>query len=144
MEFLRTPVTKMNSIKQLLITTLLLKVVDLMKMSRIFQVHSGVKLARGKWIGSIPPYSANVKTNVGKIFMRLVEKHFPCHNKYYKLFNRNNIKLSDSCMPDMNNVIRKHNSKIVKNPAPSTTKTCNWHRKTDCPIDGNCLSQCHI
>ena len=41
----------------------------------------------------------------------------------------------------MNNVIRKHNSKIMKNPAPSTTKTCNCRRKIDCPMDGNCLSE---
>ena len=68
-----------------------------------------------------PPYSANVKTNVGKIFMRLVDKHFPRHHKYYKLFNRNNIKLSYSCMPNMNNVIRKYNSKIMKHQASSTT-----------------------
>ena len=76
--------------------------------------------------------------------MRLVNTHFPRHHKCYKLFNRNNIKLSYSCMPDMNNVIRKHNSKIMKNPAPSTTKTCNCRRKTDCPMDGNCLSECLI
>ena len=91
-----------------------------------------------------PPYSSNVKTNVGKIFMRLVDKHFPHHHKYYKLFNKNNIKLSYSCVPNMSNVIPKHNSKIMKNPAPSTTKTCNCRRKTDCPIDGNCLSECLI
>ena len=78
------------------------------------------------------------------IFMRLFDKHFPHHHKYYKLFNRNNIKLSYSCMPNMNNVIRKHNSKIMINPAPSTTKTCNCHRKTDCPMDVNCLSECLI
>ena len=30
----------------------------------------------------------------------------------------------------------------MKNPAPSTTKTCNWRRKTDCKMDGNCLSNC--
>ena len=72
-----------------------------------------------------PPYGANVKTNIGKFFMRLVDKHFPRHHKYYKVFNRNNIKLSYSYMPNMNNVIRKHNSKIMKNPGPSTTKTCN-------------------
>ena len=29
-------------------------------------------------------------------------------------------------MPNINNVIRKHISKIMKNPAPSTTKTCNY------------------
>ena len=47
-------------------------------------------------------------------------------------------------MPNMNNVIRKHNSEIMKNPAPSTTKTCNCRRKTDCPIDDNGLSECLI
>ena len=47
-------------------------------------------------------------------------------------------------MPNMNNVIQKHNSKIMKNPAPSTAKTCNCNRKTDCPMDANCLSACLI
>ena len=41
----------------------------------------------------------------------------------------------------MNNVIRKHNSKIVKNLASSTTKTCICRQKTGCPMDGNCLSE---
>ena len=90
-----------------------------------------------------PPYSANVKTNVGKLFMRLADKHFPRHCKYYKLFNRNNIKLGHNCMHSMN-VIRKHNSKIMKDPAPSTIKTCIGRRKTDCPMDGNYLSECLI
>ena len=70
-----------------MITTLLLKIVNLMKMSHIFHVHLSVKLERDKLFGSIPPYCGNVKTNVGKIFMRLVAKHFPCHHKYYKLLN---------------------------------------------------------
>ena len=91
----------------------------------MFQVHPSFKLTRHKFFWFNPPYGANVKTNVGKIFMRLVDKHFPRHHKYYKVFNRNNIKLSYSYMPNMNNVIRKHNSKIMKNPGPSTTKTCN-------------------
>ena len=85
-----------------------------------------------------------MKTNVGKTFMGLVHNHFPHHHKYYKLFNRNNIRVSYSYMPNLNNVIWKHNSKIMKNPAPSTTKTCNCRRKTDCPMDGNCLSECLI
>ena len=44
----------------------------------------------------------------------------------------------------MNDVIWKHNSKIMKNSAPSTTKTCNCRRKTECPMDGNCLSECLV
>ena len=85
-----------------------------------------------------------MKTNVDKIFMRLVDKYSLSHQKYYKLFNRNNIKLSYSCMPNINFVIRKHNSITKKNLAPSTTKTCNCRRKTDCPVDSNCLSECLI
>ena len=55
------------------------------------------------------PYSANGKTNVVEIFMRLVDRHFPRHGKYYELFNRNNMNLSYSCMPNMSsgNKIRK-------------------------------------
>ena len=78
------------------------------------------------------PYSTNVKTNVVKIFMSFFDKHFPRHHKYYKLCNRNGIKLSYSCMPNLNNVIWKHNSKV------------NCRRKADCSMDGNCLYECLI
>ena len=46
-----------------------------------------------------PPYSVNVETNVGKLLMRLIYKHFPSHHKFHKLFNHNNVKLSYSSMP---------------------------------------------
>ena len=29
-----------------------------------------------------PPFSSNVKTNVGKQFLSLLQKHFPQHRKY--------------------------------------------------------------
>ena len=29
-----------------------------------------------------PPYNVNTKINVGKLFMRLIDKHFPCHYKF--------------------------------------------------------------
>ena len=45
-------------------------------------------------------------------------------------------------MPGMNNVIRRHNFEIMKDPAPATIKTCNYRGKTDCPLAGNCLSEC--
>ena len=60
-------------------------------------------------IGFNSLYNVNVKTNVGKLFMRLIDKHFPRYHKFQKLFNRNNGKLSYSCMPVMKNVIQKHN-----------------------------------
>ena len=29
-----------------------------------------------------PPYNVNTKINVDKLFMRLIDKHFPCHYKF--------------------------------------------------------------
>ena len=88
-----------------------------------------------------PPYSVNLKTNVGKLFMKLINKHFPRHHKFHKLFNRNNVKLSYSCMPSMKNVIQKHNSKIMVDPKPTNNKTCSCRQKLDCPLNQNCPSE---
>ena len=41
-----------------------------------------------------PPYSANVKTNIGKIFLRTLKKNFPRNHLFYKVFNKNTIKLT--------------------------------------------------
>ena len=49
------------------------------------------------------PYSKNVSTKVGNQFPKLVNKHFPRHHKFYKLFNKNNVKVSYSCVPNMKN-----------------------------------------
>ena len=89
-----------------------------------------------------PPYSVNVKINIGKIFLRLIDKHLPRHHKYHKLFNRNNIKISYSCMA--NSVIRNHNTSLLKDPTPTDIKECSCHQKTECPLDKNCLSGCLV
>ena len=59
-----------------------------------------------------PRYKVNVKTNVGKVFMRLIDKHFPCRHKFHKLFDCNNVKLSYSCMPSMKNVNQKQQQNL--------------------------------
>ena len=80
-----------------------------------------------------PPYSVNVKTNLGKLFMRLIDKYFPSHHKFHKLFNRN-------CMLNMKNVIQKHISKIMEDAIPTNNKTCSCRQKSDCPLNQKCLS----
>ena len=87
-----------------------------------------------------PPYSANVKTNIGRIFLQLTDKHFMLHHKYRKLFNRNNIKISYSCIPNMASVIRNHNTSLLKDPTPTDIKECNCRRKPECPLDKQYLS----
>ena len=72
-----------------------------------------------------PPYSMNVATNVGRIFFNLINKHFPPHHKFSKIFNRNNMKISYSCMPNMKSRINIHNKKVTKAKPSAQTRTCN-------------------
>ena len=75
------------------------------------------------------PHNVNVKTNIGRIFLRLIDRHFPRHHKYGKLFNRNNIKISYSCMPNKASVIRNHNTRLLKVPTPIDIKNAAISRK---------------
>ena len=89
-----------------------------------------------------PPYSANVKTNIGKKFLKLVDKCFTPNHKLHKLINRNTVKVSYSCMPNMKQVIAKHNSKIRQSPnQQENERSCNCRNTSTCPLDGKCLTQ---
>ena len=58
-----------------------------------------------------PPYSCNVATNIGKKFLLLLDKHFSKAQKLSKVFNRNNVKVSYSSMPNFASIINSHNKK---------------------------------
>ena len=45
-----------------------------------------------------PPFSLAVVTKIGKEFLNLVNKHFDTNHPYHKIFNRNTLKISYSCM----------------------------------------------
>ena len=57
-----------------------------------------------------PPFNKNVTTNVARCFLALIDKHFPKHHKLSKLFNRNNLKCSYSCMRNMATIISSQGS----------------------------------
>ena len=86
-----------------------------------------------------PPFSANVSTNVGKKFLTLIDKHFPVHHKYRKLFNRSNLKVSYCCMSNMEAIIKNHNAKIINQKSDTLERTCNCRIKDKCPLNGKCL-----
>ena len=90
-----------------------------------------------------PPYSENVKTNIGKEFLKLVSRHFPPEHQLHNLFNRKNLKISYSCMPNIEKIIKGHNGKII-NSKPPPSKSCNCRRKDSCPLQGNCLASCLV
>ena len=85
-----------------------------------------------------------MKTNIGRIFLRLIDKHFLLHHKYHKLFNRNNINIIYSCIPDLANFIRNHNTSLLKDPTLTDIKGCSCRRKPECPLDKKCLSGCLV
>ena len=64
-----------------------------------------------------PPYSDSVKTNVGKEFFRLLSEHFPSHHKLRKICNKNSVKLSYSCMPNVATIISSHNKALLRKEA---------------------------
>jgi hypothetical protein len=57
-----------------------------------------------------PPFSMNVSTNIGRNFLNLIDNHFPSHHKLHKIFNRNTVKVSYSCMSNVKSIITKHNA----------------------------------
>ena len=79
-----------------------------------------------------PPYSKNVATNIGKEFLNLLRVHFPTQHPFHRLFNRNTVKLSYSCMMNMNSIIKAHNTKVLKKNDTNQTeqgKSCNRRDK---------------
>ena len=46
-------------------------------------------------------------------FFHLLDKHFGRNHKYHKIFNRNNVKISYSCMDNIKNIISSHSKEIA-------------------------------
>ena len=61
-----------------------------------------------------PPFSLNVKTNIGKEFLKLIEKAFPVGSPLRKVFNRSTLKIGYKCMPNVAKAISRHNSKLLR------------------------------
>ena len=83
-----------------------------------------------------PPFSKNVSTNLAKEFFKIMEKCFPSDHKLNKIINRNCVKLSYSCMTNMGNIIKKHNSNILS--PPDECKDCDCESENVCPVNGEC------
>ena len=90
-----------------------------------------------------PPYSSTVQTNVGRNFLALVEKHFPRTSPLHKILNRNCVKVSYSCMPNMEMIIKSRNKQLLnqqQRTQETTTRQCNCRSKESCPLHGKCLT----
>ena len=86
-----------------------------------------------------PPWNDSLKTNLGKKFLALIDKHFRRGTFLGKLFNRNTVKISYSCTKNMKAIITGQNNKLIKprenNNNDINSRLCNCVG-FDCPVDG--------
>ena len=100
--------------------------------------NTSKKQRKHKIIWFNPPFSLNVKTNIGRKFLKLLKQHFPKSNRLHKIFNKNMVKVSYSCMINMSSIISSHNKRLLK---PRTTEyDCNCRTKENSPLQNQCLT----
>ena len=100
--------------------------------------ESNTRKRRRNIIWFTPPYNASLKTTIGKEFLQLLDKHFPVNSPLHKILNRNTVKLSYSCTPNMQTIMQTHNRKLLTPNRPEESTICNCRDKTSCPTPGEC------
>ena len=88
-----------------------------------------------------PPYSLNVKTNIGAKFLNLIDQCFSIGHPLQPLLNRKSVKISYRCLPNMGNLIANHNSKTLNSLGTQALDKpgCNCTTQ-ECPMPGECLT----
>ena len=78
-----------------------------------------------------PPYNKLLKTKTGKYFFRLLNKHFPQRHELHKIFNKNFLRFSYSCIPNLKakimDTIKKYSKKHRRQNQNHATV---WKEKT--------------
>ena len=59
-----------------------------------------------------PPFSCNLETCVGANFLKIIDTCFPRSHILSKIINRNTVKVSYRCMPNMAQMISRHNTQV--------------------------------
>ena len=77
-----------------------------------------------------------MKSNTGRIFLHLLSKHFPWNHTIHKIFNRNTVKISYSCLRNISSIMSSLNRNIL--PPKQKSFGCNCRVKNECPLNGEC------
>ena len=81
----------------------------------------------------------NVQTKIGQKFLQSIKKCFPPSHPLSQVVNKNTVKLSYKCMPNMNRIISSHNQKVQKQEVNPGNPGCNCCPDSDpCPMAGGC------
>ena len=95
-----------------------------------------------------PPFNAACTVNVGREFLKIVDRYFPPgkkrKDKLEKVINRQTVKVSYSGTPNMACIISSHNKKILsetRNRETPIQDECNCKKGVaSCPIGGKCMT----
>ena len=71
------------------------------KASNQQQETSKKRTRKRKVIWFNPPWSCDVKTNIGRKYLEIVKSTFHKKHPLYKICNRNTMKISYSCLPNI-------------------------------------------
>ena len=93
-----------------------------------------------------PTFCKLANIDVGKYFLKLIDKHFKQDNILHKIFNRKTLTISYSCTKNISQIINSHNNEIinefhnrVNNININSKKIeCNCKSQSDCPMNGLC------
>jgi len=108
--------------------------------------HTVKELNRRNIIWFNPPYSKHVATNIGRQFLNIIAKVLHPKHPLRKIFNRNTLILSYSCMPNIMCKINRDNKRNLASQMTSsltttsnTKRTYKCKRKSNCPLNGKWL-----
>ena len=73
-----------------------------------------------------------------RMLLHLLDKHFDRNHKCHKIFNRNNVKYSYSCIDNIKNVISSYKKEVRNFYNKMNGKTCSCRNKNNCPLDNKC------
>ena len=85
-----------------------------------------------------------VVNNLGKEFFKLLKRNFPSGSPLHKIFNKNCVKLSYSCMPNINGIINRSNIAKLSKEKNKVIAKCNCRNKVRCPLEGKCKQECVV
>ena len=72
-------------------------------------------------------------TKIGREFFKIWGKIFPKTSNLSKIFDKNTVKLSYSCMSNISTLISRGNSKNLKRNKNTEPPNCNCIKKENCP-----------
>ena len=78
-----------------------------------------------------------ININMGKYFLKLIDKHFNQNNILHKIFNKKTLKISLSCTKNFFKIINNHNNEIIRKYHDRTNNNNNKPHRNELPTSEN-------